>query len=58
MTALLDPAFDAFDPRHAVAELGLDVLLRRNSDLEDSLPRWGEQATLFTWEPDDAADAG
>ncbi len=58
MTALLDPAFDALDARHAVAELGLDAFPCRDSVLEDSLPRWGDQATLFPWEPGPAGDAG
>ncbi len=58
MTVLLDLAFDAIDDRHAVAELGLDALPLRDSVLEDSLPRWGDQATLFPWEPDTAGDAG
>lgn len=58
MTPLLDPGFDALEPRHAVAELGLDALPLRDSVLDDSLPRWGDQATLFPWEPDDAGDAG
>ena len=58
MTVLLDPAFDAIDDRHAVAELGLHALPLRDSVLEDSLPRWGDQATLFPWEPDIAGDAG
>ena len=58
MTALLDLAFDAIDDRHAVAELGLDALPLRGSVLEDSLPRRGDQATLFPWEPDTAGDAG
>ena len=56
MTALLDPAFDALDPRHAVAEIGLDALPLRDSVLDDSLPRWGDQATLFPWEPAVASD--
>ena len=58
MTALLDLAFDAIDDRHAVAELGHDALPLRDSVMEDSLPRWGDQATLFPWEPDTAGDAG
>ncbi len=58
MTVLLDLAFDAIDDRHAVAELGLDALPLRDSVLEDSLPRWGDRATLFPWEPDTAGDAG
>ena len=58
MTVLLDPAFDAIDDRHAVAELGLDALPLRDSVLEDSLPRWGDQATLFPWDANDAANAG
>ena len=58
MTALLDPAFDALDARHAVAELGIEALPVRDSVLKDSLPRWGGQATLFPWEPDPAGDAG
>ena len=58
MTALLDPAFDALDVRHAVAELGIEALPVRDSVLENSLPRWGDQATLFPREPDPAGDAG
>ena len=58
MSGLIDPAFDAFDDRHAIAELGIEALPVRDSVLEDSLPRWGDQATLFPWEPAHAGDAG
>ena len=58
MSGLIDPAFDAIDDRHAFTELGIDSLSARDSVLQDSLPRWGDQATLFPWDANDAADAG
>lgn len=58
MSGLIDPGFDAFDARHAVAELGIDALPLRDSVLDDCLPRWGDQATLFPWEDEEAAHAG
>jgi len=58
MSGLIDPAFDAFDARHAVAELGIEALPARDSVLDDILPRWGDQATLFPWDTEDAGDAG